>query len=310
MVTAKAFAHQVVSAGFRAFPTALALPIRDVAIRGNPGSPFARAAELLRYKPVPVDVFVLPDNPNLCFVNAKSAITQRLFWLGEHGYEGEESQWWRRLCREATGILEIGANLGYYTVQGASAAPTTPYTAVEPHPVTASYLRRNLGLNHLTHVRVIEAAAVDDASAGAMDLLVPDADPDAAPAGAFLADADEIDRASSRHVTVPLVATTDLMNGVDLLKLDTEGSERRILLSIDGVIAIQRPTILVELRSRASDLREYLESLRQRHGYRVFAIAGERLHEIQSGEPIPESPKQMFGNRDLILTVRHAGLAH
>ncbi|MBI4503679.1 MAG: FkbM family methyltransferase, partial [Gemmatimonadetes bacterium] len=73
--------------------------------------------------------------------------------------------------------LDIGANIGCVAVQWYSQDATGRIIAVEPHPITAAQLRRNLDLNGAAEVEVIQAAAgrecgevtlIVDAGAGSM----------------------------------------------------------------------------------------------------------------------------------------------
>jgi hypothetical protein len=70
-------------------------------------------------------------------------------------------------------VLELGSSVGYYTVQGARAAPGVEYVAVEPHPESIETCRANLELNQVRNVRLINAAAVAHTDGGATDLVVP-----------------------------------------------------------------------------------------------------------------------------------------
>src|SRR5215212_6643397 len=81
--------------------------------------------------------------------------------------------WWRHCCTRASAVLELGANVGYFTVQGATAAPGARYVAVEPHPVSAGVCRANLALNGIGSVELLEAAAVPGAGPSAVELQVP-----------------------------------------------------------------------------------------------------------------------------------------
>lgn len=97
-----------------------------------------------------------------------------LYCYGQEGYEGHEVSWWRHFCRQSHGVLEIGANIGYYTVQGALAAPGIPYTTVVAHPESADVVRRNLELNAIHHVKVIQAAVVGTTDVTTVELALPD----------------------------------------------------------------------------------------------------------------------------------------
>src|SRR5215217_3032819 len=135
--------------------------------------------------PAGVTTFTLPDNPGLRFVNAESLVLHQLYWFGEQGWEPQLLPWWRRFCRRSSAILELGANVGYFTVQGARAAPEARYIAVEPYPASARVCRANLELNRVTSVELVAAAAVAGAEPSAVELRVP-ADQLASPTVAFV----------------------------------------------------------------------------------------------------------------------------
>ena len=159
-----------------------------------------------------IDTFALSDNPSRRFVNNNSILTRKIYWFGEGGYEGSEVHFWRYFCRRAAKILEIGANTGYYTTQGALAAPDTPYLAIEPHPASVTTLNRNLELNSVRNVEVVQAAVVGRKQSERMDLVIPDIDHDEAPPGAFLAGGTEgINRIAAKTISVPLTRIFNLM---------------------------------------------------------------------------------------------------
>jgi len=153
-------------------------------------------------------------------------IVRRIYWLGQQGYEGALSRCWERSCTQANEILEIGANIGFYTVLGSKAAgKSTPYTAVEPHPVTHRILRRNVDLNQLSNVKLIEAAVVGTKASETKKLMIPIGDPDQTPAGAFLEDARSDVIGKEGAAAVRLVEAPELIGKADLLKLDVEGCD-------------------------------------------------------------------------------------
>ena len=132
-----------------------------------------------------VSTFRPVDNPDLEFVAAESLVLAQLYWYGEEGWEPELLPWWRRLCRDSGSVLELGANVGYFTVQAARAAPGVRHVAVEPHPYSLEICRANLALNPVTSVELVGAAAVADPTVPIARLLVP-ADQLATPTVAFL----------------------------------------------------------------------------------------------------------------------------
>src|SRR5690606_31240029 len=129
--------------------------------------------------------------PDVKLAAADSLIARLAYWYGSDGWEGMETRWWRRCCSQADKVLELGANIGYYTVHGAVANPASTYVAVEPHPESAAALRANLALNDITNVEVVEAAAVSPGSPDRLELSVPEQDLYGTPAGAFIRDSGE-----------------------------------------------------------------------------------------------------------------------
>jgi FkbM family methyltransferase len=264
---------------------------------------WAPAVSVLRHRPLaPMRDFALPDNPRLRLAAVESRLARLLYWYGESGYEGCETLWWRRLCSRSSAVLELGANIGYYTVQGAAAAPKAKYVAVEANPESAEIVRANVRLNSLQNVEVIQAAVVGDDAPETMELSLPDQEQYSAPTGAYLSAGNEgVDsRPSSRAVTVPTVRMSSLVDGVDLLKLDIEGYEAQVLESVRSQLADSRPTIVVEVLKKVPKLRAVISELHAT-GYLAFAIGEDSLHLLTVDELGSSAPLPRYGSRDVIL---------
>lgn len=279
--------------------------IRDtyVAAEGLPHTALRPVASVLRHRPLtPLTDFDLPGNPQVRLAAVESRLTRLLYWYGERGYEGCETRWWRRLCAGAESIVEVGANIGYYTVQGAVAAPSARYRSVEANPESVAVLRRNLELNGLADVEVVAAAAVGEGDPRSLRLALPDQERYAAPTGAYLSTGSEgvAARPAGRTVTVPGVAATELLAGADLIKLDIEGYEARVLGSAWDEITRNRPTIVVEVLRKVPRLRELILRLHG-EGYLVFAIGADSLHLLTVDDLAREAPLPRYGSRDVVL---------
>src|ERR1035438_10467720 len=119
--------------------------------------------KLVRYRRLDrgIDSFSILDQPDILIQNTNCVLVRSLYWFGLSGYEDREYDIWQSFCSQAKqGILEIGANIGFYTIMGSKAAPKIPYTAVEPHPITFSILQRNLALNRVENVTLLDVAVV------------------------------------------------------------------------------------------------------------------------------------------------------
>jgi FkbM family methyltransferase len=276
---------------------------RYVAAKRSERTPLAAAAALLRHRPLaPLTEFDLPGNPDLKFAAVESRLARLLYWYGERGYETGETEWWRRLCQGSKSIVEIGANIGYYTVQGASAAPKARYTAVEANPESADIVRRNIALNGLDHVEVITAAVIDDADVTTVELALPDQERYVAPTGAYLSIGTEgiAGRPASRTITVPAMAAAGLLAEADLIKLDIEGYEARVLAAAQAHLTANRPTIVVEVLKQVPQLRQILRDL-VADDYLALAIGETSLHLLTTAQLDSPDPLPRYGSRDVIL---------
>jgi FkbM family methyltransferase len=298
-------------------PVVRRLPPRlaDVARRPLPPDPRrslrgrARLAALraLREGGIPdgVPVFRLADDPDLAFVAADSLVLAQLYWYGEQGWEPELLPWWRRFCRASRSVLELGANVGYFSVQGARAAPHARYVAVEPHPFSAQVCRANLALNDAASVELVAAAAVADREVRSVRLLVP-ADQRATPTVAFAPDGTELPPgmapAPRVALDVPAVDVRSLLDGVDLLKLDVEGQEHALLAACDKHLRSRCPTVFVEVLPGTRRLRALLAGLCADTGYRCYVPGRDGLVRLQPAQLADVRLQDEYGGQDVILT--------
>jgi FkbM family methyltransferase len=249
--------------------------------------------------------FPLADNPALSFVNADSLVLQQLFWFGEKGWEPELLPWWRHFCTRSSAILELGANVGYYTVQGGKVAPDARYVAVEPHPVSVEVCRENLALNLIASVEVIAAAAVAERTQTSTQLVIP-WEQLSTPTVAFMPRGSELpDGMTCRAGTVidvPVVDVRLLLSDMDVLKIDVEGQEYELLRAGWEHLRARRPTVFVEVLPGSPKLRALLVELCENVGYRCYAASCGRLFPLPTGRIPTVVLQHEYGNNDLILS--------
>jgi FkbM family methyltransferase len=263
--------------------------------------------QLLRRGGIPAGVvtFTLSDNRELAFVNAESLVLHQLYWFGEQGWEPQLLRWWRRFCGHSSAILELGANVGYFTVQGARAGPRARYVAVEPCPTSARVCRANLELNRVESVELVTAAAVAQPGPPAVELRVP-ADQLATPTVAFIGSDTELPEPMTRHVTrtiaVPAVDVRSLLSGVDLLKLDVEGQEHALLSAGRHHLRARRPTVFVEVLPDTARLRRLIVDLCQDDGYHCYVPYGDALVRLEAPDVLGARLLDRYGGQDVILS--------
>lgn len=240
--------------------------------------------------PTSVSEFALLGWPHLKFANVDSVSARLIYWTGDHWVAQHAAGvgLWEQLCRRAETIVELGANIGYYTVVGGAAAAGT-YAAYEPHPRSCSALRGNLAINGLDPlVTVIEAAAVPEQSMSAVELVCPTGIDRATPAGAMVRGSfyDDDPNRATESFTVPAVPFTDVIAGCDLLKIDVEGLEARLLTSAWDELLDLEPAIMIEVHGHNAELRAVLPQLIRELGAAVYAMSGDHL--VPVGEDVME----------------------
>lgn len=147
--------------------------------------------------------------------------------LFQGSWEPFETNLVKRLVRKEDTVLDVGANVGYYTLILASVSRKV--YAFEPEPKAFALLKANVDLNGYQNVVLIEKAASDQA--GVLKLyLSPDN------LGEHSLSADE----GRDSVEVEMVRLDDLFAGkqdrIDFVKMDIEGGELAALRGMRHLI--------------------------------------------------------------------------
>jgi FkbM family methyltransferase len=210
------------------------------------------------------------DIREISFLPSDSMVMEAVYWFGTGGYEGRMADTWMALCRNARAILEVGGNVGLFTTIGARSG-TARYTVVEPVPAVARILRANLERNGVSHVELVEAAAVAGDADPMVELNIPDAHR-GAPVGAFVTGAEGAPTATVPPISVAAVSFPRLANGCDLIKIDAEGIEADLLGSARELLIAQRTRLIVEVLPGSVRLAQLLRDMASQSGQRLFVI--------------------------------------
>jgi FkbM family methyltransferase len=162
------------------------------------------------------------------------------------GFERAELEEARRHARPGSTAIDVGANVGIYTVTLARAVgPTGHVLAFEPFPDNVRRLAENVRLNGLENV-IVRAKAVA-AEPGELELRL-GSDP-----GFHSTAAVAEGRGSGKSLRV--VATTldeeweaAGRPSVSFVKIDTEGAEEDVVAGARDLLREERPVVLAEVR--------------------------------------------------------------
>ena len=195
-------------------------------------------------------------------------VTDRKLLFGSRYRDREELEALRQAVTGGGIFVDIGANIGHYTLM-AAAFGAGRIVAIEPNPDALERLGFNVGANGLQHcVDVVQSALGE--SEGEATLYVP---VDGDMGGGRVSDRD----IAGRQVRVkirPLAAVLQELGigRVDALKIDVEGMEDRVLLPFfeTAPAALWPHLIIIEHTSAAEWQRDVLTWLLG-HGYRESA---------------------------------------
>jgi FkbM family methyltransferase len=172
-------------------------------------------------------------------------------------------------------IVDVGAHIGTFALMaGRRVGPTGRVLAFEPSPMTFELLRKNLEANRMPWIWPNDFALAD--VAGTAQLFIAD-DGSNNPAADTLRAQDGRKAVSIRLQRLDDVMSERAMNRVDLLKIDVEGAELRVLDGAPKTLAATR-RIVMEVHPpavNAADVRTRLEGL----GFacRIVAEAGDSV---------------------------------
>jgi FkbM family methyltransferase len=161
-------------------------------------------------------------------------------------FEIGETRFIQRFLSTSATCIDVGANIGYFSILMASGAPDRKVYSFEPIPLNAHLLRSSAALNSLENIEVIESAV------GSTDGEV---NFNQAIDSAYSSILDSRRKPVERLLRVPITSldsflATRSIPTIDFLKIDVEGAEE---LVIEGSIALmtdprRRPKlVLMEL---------------------------------------------------------------
>jgi FkbM family methyltransferase len=209
-------------------------------------------------------------------LNLDDWIQKQIFYFGRYEIEKNETLFWQNLIKEGDFVFDIGANIGYYTLQAAlRAGKQGKVYAFEPVSSTYRKLTDNLKINDFTNI-VTENIAGSNQK-GEIELFV----------------ADEKSTGSSSiamHVnfsgikeTVPTIRMDDYIKEkniikLNIIKIDVEGCEPMVIEGLKESLNALKPYILIEVLDErlntVNSSKEELYKLFEQNNYEPYRITG------------------------------------
>ncbi len=195
-------------------------------------------------------------------------ISRELVLYGVHEKNSTEEV--KRTITPGMSILEVGANIGYYSlIETKLAGPTGKLYAIEPSPYNFECLKKNLELNGIKNAYLHQAAFGEKRTKQKFYVY------DKSNLSSFIKRDDLL--MQSQEVEVEMITLDDFLNGkqVDFIRMDVEGYEKEILKGAEKALSSDNKPkyFFIEVHSellhkKDSSAREILEFL-EKYGYDI-----------------------------------------
>lgn len=236
-------------------------------------SPLQRAARRLVGSRLPALSAEYEDGRRFSFPE-RDRMYAAVFVFGE--YEPAESAIVRRLLRDGDLAVDVGANLGWFSILMANCVGRRGLVlAIEPTPPIRRRLQSNLSANPSLNIRVLPVAI--GSSAGVAEIHMFEELPHGHASLSNLGRGDDV------TFEVEIKRLDDLIQPggrmPTLIKVDVEGSELDVLRGAHGLLSTQSPPMwMLEVNHQTSSSFGYtppmlLDALRGYHDYRTFRLA-------------------------------------
>jgi FkbM family methyltransferase len=207
-----------------------------------------------------------------------------LYWCGVSEYEPETLSEFIRRARESRVILDVGANTGLFSLSAATLQTDVEIHAFEPSPAVFSALERNVRANGLSDQILCHRVAVADWS-GTTELHVPLRTWASATLGKQGFRGNDGHIMPARTVTLDEYVARVRLSHVDLIKIDVEGAEHRVLAGARGVLGTHRPAVFCECLRDASVAA--INALLGEVDYTPFSLSGAGAAGLVRIQPDP-----------------------
>jgi len=199
----------------------------------------------------------------------------QLFWTGMDYYEPFTRTVIEMLAERSQSFIDVGANIGFFTMVAGSVNPRLRMFAFEPNPKMFALLSEHKRLNSLTNLTA-EAMAVSDTD-GTANLFLNGSDMSASLESDFQADFNPaVSSVPVGITTLDSYVERQGIRGPLLLKVDVEGHDEAFLEGAQATIAKLRPDLIIEVLSEFDSTA--LQRFRD-EGYRFYRITNDGLIE-------------------------------
>lgn len=223
-------------------------------------------------------------------LDLKEVIDSAMYYEGTR--EPGTSEALKKLCKPGHVVFDIGANVGSHSLPMARyVGDSGKVYAFEPVPWAIGKLKRNIELNGFSNL-VLEAIALSDGNENDVDMefrasfkigLTSGVGPDGNIDNSWWRECDHV---KVRMETIDSYVLSHQVSRIDLIKLDVDGFEGKVIRGALETLSRFQPIIIMEIapawtRMRGDDITGILHEI-ERLGYNFYAEVGfEQIHNLR-----------------------------
>lgn len=249
----------------------------------------------------------LPGDEELyLFSEGDDGISTKIFWKGLGGYEGKSEFLFYALAKRSQNIIDIGANIGFYSLIAAAANRNSRVYSFEPAEDVYCRLLKHIEINGSRNITP-EAMVVSNNS-NPIKFYVPEGK------GIGLALAASTKKGwvtKTREVVMSSISLDEYKNRggvgkIDLIKMDCEFHEKEVLEGMQDILKNDRPDILMEVLFQEADgvgdcshycQSSEIEDIMKRHDYHFYLIGEDALIRMDRLEHNPDNRNYLFSSK-------------
>ncbi len=173
------------------------------------------------------------------YCNLNDHIEKYIFWY--RAYEETESKWLLNTLSTPVTFIDIGANIGYYSILVAGQNGQNNVYAFEPSAKNFERLTNNINLNKLQNIITVNKAI------GNKNEAVKLYHTEDNNAGMHTLNAQNNIYETVQQIILDEWVTQQNIGAINYIKMDIEGAEMQALQGMQHILTTQKPTLLIEI---------------------------------------------------------------
>lgn len=269
-------------------------------LKSSPVSPrnlylFTRKYPPLLYLVNKIIIMMIPEKletlGGVVFLNKNDAVISGALLFGV--YENTEIESWIEKIESDSVVIDIGGNIGVYTILAGKKAVHGKVICFEPEDENLKLLKKSVQENKLSNVTIIEKCVGDAPGESLLNIskynkgkhsLIKSEDDNGTQKVEIVTIDDEVDRLG--------------LQKVDIAKIDVEGWEAKVLEGMKNTIDRFHPEILFEfspqrIKQSGTDPIEFLKKIENK-GYKFYKAETEFNEEYSMDEAEKLSKEKFF----------------